>query len=73
MKENDIQKEDWRKYFMGLLGGTEEHVGENMRESNNAWTEERNEKQILGSKKMLDEEEIIRAVRKMKLGKATGN
>ena len=69
--ENNIPKEEWRKHFMELLGG--EEVTQETEEE-----EEREELQVVQEEGKEDErelglEEIDRAVRKLKIKKATSN
>ncbi|XP_024891452.1 trichohyalin-like [Temnothorax curvispinosus] len=71
-KENNISKKNWRSYFMELLGRTEMVGREEALEMRAMGTEERNEEQVQDTDKKLQEEEIVRAVRNMKLGKAAG-
>ncbi|XP_024872374.1 uncharacterized protein LOC112454952 [Temnothorax curvispinosus] len=71
-KENNIPKKNWRSYFMELLGGTEMVGREEALEMRAMGTEERNEEQVQDTDRELQEEEIVRAVRNMKLGKAAG-
>ena len=56
-----IEKEQWREYFMGLLGGVEARVkmgaGEGERE---------------GEEEEISKEEIRKVIRRMKEGKAMG-
>lgn len=60
--ENKIKKEVWRQHFMDLLEGKEE----------DGVTEGGKQREEMGQEKMLEEEEIMTAVRKMKLKKAVG-
>ncbi|XP_071582471.1 uncharacterized protein [Temnothorax nylanderi] len=71
-KENNIPKENWRSYFMELLGGSEMEGRDEALEVRDMGTEERNEEQVQDIEMELQEEEIVRAVRNMKLGKAAG-
>ncbi|KMQ96026.1 rna-directed dna polymerase from mobile element jockey-like protein [Lasius niger] len=72
-KENSIRKEEWKEYFMKLLGGSEE------KEEADNRNEEIGDKGDIGEikkkseeEKLLEEEEIVEAVKKMKIGKAAG-
>lgn len=63
--ENNIEEEEWRSYFMSLLGGTEKTIAgenENRRIEEGELEEEMEEE--------LEEEKICNAVKKMKTKKA---
>lgn len=66
--ENNIKEESWRRHFMELLGGAETRTVEGRDQ-----TEEKSTGgQGVQEEDRITEEEIIRAVRKLKLKKACG-
>ncbi|EZA53827.1 hypothetical protein X777_06701 [Ooceraea biroi] len=80
---NEIHKEEWRKYFMELLDGHEKHTAEEEEHQKRDGSQQeesedrkvRTEEEIRIEKEELQElesEEIWRAVRKLKKGKASG-
>lgn len=66
MNENNISKEEWRRYFMSLLGGKdlnkeEENYGEKRNQDSYG-----NRPEDAENEHILEDEEIIEAIRKMK-------
>jgi len=76
-RENNIPKEEWRRHFMEILGGSENRIEEERRmeekeEGEEAGKEEKSKEGELVEEEELEEEEIVEAIRKMKIGKAAG-
>lgn len=68
-KGNNIKKEEWKNYFQDLLEGSEEEEKKGREEKDE---EEKQREGRVRWEEELEEEEICRAVRKMKKGKAAG-
>ena len=68
-KENNIGKEEWRSYFMELLGGVDT---EGEQDQSYIVKEKEEDNEEAEEEKELEEEEIGKAVLRLKLGKAVG-
>jgi len=74
-RENNITKEEWRRHFMEVLGGSENQIEEEGRkeeEREEAGKEEKSKEEELVEEEEVEEQEIVEAVRKIKIGKAAG-
>lgn len=73
---NNISKEEWRKHFMEVVGGSDKQIEEKRSKDEGevgeeTGGEEKNKERVFDEEEEL-EEEIVEAVRKMKTSKAAG-
>ncbi|XP_011862183.1 PREDICTED: putative golgin subfamily A member 6-like protein 6, partial [Vollenhovia emeryi] len=65
----EIQMEEWRNHFMEILGGTEERV---MLEIEEEGEEDGEREEVAEGIEEISREEVIEVIKKLKMGKATG-